>query len=51
MMCANWRQSCGVLDWTTSVSKLVVDEGASHHESAWARRFPDALSFLFGERT
>ena len=31
--------------------KLVVDEGASHHESAWARRFPDALSFLFGERT
>jgi predicted alpha/beta superfamily hydrolase len=30
---------------------LVVDEGASHHESAWARRFPDALSFLFGERT
>ena len=31
--------------------KLVVDEGASHHESAWARRFPDALSFLFGGRT
>lgn len=28
--------------------KLFVDEGASHHESAWARRFPDALSFLFG---
>ena len=31
--------------------QLVVDEGASHHESAWARRFPDALSFLFSERT
>jgi predicted alpha/beta superfamily hydrolase len=27
--------------------KLVVDEGASHHESAWGRRFPEALSFLF----
>jgi predicted alpha/beta superfamily hydrolase len=29
--------------------RLVVDQGASHHESAWARRFPDALSFLFAE--
>jgi predicted alpha/beta superfamily hydrolase len=28
--------------------KLVVDEGATHHESCWARRFPDALAFLFG---
>jgi predicted alpha/beta superfamily hydrolase len=28
--------------------KLFVDEGASHHESAWARRFPEALLFLFG---
>ena len=27
-----------------------VDEGATHHESAWARRFPEALSFLFGPR-
>jgi predicted alpha/beta superfamily hydrolase len=27
--------------------KLLVDEGATHHESAWARRFPEALSFLF----
>ena len=27
--------------------KLVVDEGAPHHESAWARRFPEALAFLF----
>lgn len=28
--------------------RLFVDEGATHHEAAWARRFPDALSFLFG---
>jgi predicted alpha/beta superfamily hydrolase len=28
--------------------RLFVDEGATHHESAWARRFPDALTFLFG---
>lgn len=25
-----------------------IDEGATHHESAWGRRFPEALSFLFG---
>jgi predicted alpha/beta superfamily hydrolase len=30
--------------------RLLVDQGASHHESAWARRFPDALSFLFAHR-
>ena len=30
--------------------KLVIEEGATHHESAWARRFPDALLFLFGKR-
>ena len=29
--------------------KLKIDEGATHHESAWARRFPEALSFLFGQ--
>lgn len=29
--------------------KLVVENGATHHESAWARRFPEALSFLFGK--
>jgi predicted alpha/beta superfamily hydrolase len=29
--------------------RLMIDEGATHHESSWARRFPDALSFLFGE--
>lgn len=27
---------------------LKIDDGATHHESAWARRFPEALSFLFG---
>lgn len=27
---------------------LKIDEGATHNESAWARRFPEALSFLFG---
>jgi predicted alpha/beta superfamily hydrolase len=26
---------------------LMIDDGASHHESAWARRFPQALAFLF----
>jgi enterochelin esterase-like enzyme len=29
--------------------RVVIDEGASHNESAWARRFPDALAFLFGK--
>jgi len=27
--------------------RLVIDEGASHHESDWAKRFPEALTFLF----
>ena len=27
---------------------LLIDDGATHHESAWARRFPQALAFLFG---
>jgi predicted alpha/beta superfamily hydrolase len=30
--------------------RFVIDDGASHHESAWARRFPDALAFLFGKQ-
>jgi len=30
--------------------RLVIDEGAPHHESAWARRFPEALAFLFGKQ-
>jgi enterochelin esterase-like enzyme len=28
--------------------RLVIEDGATHHESAWARRFPEALAFLFG---
>jgi predicted alpha/beta superfamily hydrolase len=28
--------------------RLMIDEGATHHESHWARRFPEALSFLYG---
>lgn len=27
--------------------RLVIEEGGTHHESAWARRFPGALRFLF----
>ena len=30
--------------------RLFIDEGASHTESAWARRFPEALAFLFGKQ-
>ncbi len=26
-----------------------IDEGATHNEGEWAKRFPDALSFLFGK--
>src|SRR6266852_539904 len=25
-----------------------IDEGATHSEKVWARRFPEALTFLFG---
>ncbi|HEY6769540.1 MAG TPA: alpha/beta hydrolase-fold protein [Candidatus Sulfotelmatobacter sp.] len=28
--------------------RLVISDGAAHHESAWAQRFPEALRFLFG---
>jgi predicted alpha/beta superfamily hydrolase len=28
--------------------RLTVAEGATHNESAWAARFPEALQFLFG---
>jgi len=27
---------------------VVIEDGATHHESSWARRFPEALTFLFG---
>jgi len=29
--------------------RLMIEDGATHHESAWARRFPEALAFLFGK--
>jgi len=29
--------------------RLMIEEGGTHHESAWARRFPGALTFLFGK--
>jgi len=28
--------------------RLVIEECATHHEASWARRFPEALGFLFG---
>jgi predicted alpha/beta superfamily hydrolase len=31
--------------------RLVIESGGTHHESAWARRFPEALTFLFGQRS
>lgn len=30
--------------------RLLLDHGATHHESAWARRFPEALEFLFSRK-
>ncbi len=30
--------------------KIWVDEGAGHSEGEWAKRFPQALNFLFGNR-
>lgn len=29
--------------------RVRIDEGASHSEGEWAKRFPDALAFLFGK--
>jgi len=29
--------------------RLVIEDEATHHEASWARRFPEALSFLFGD--
>jgi predicted alpha/beta superfamily hydrolase len=29
--------------------RLMIEEGGTHDESAWARRFPEALSFLYGK--
>ena len=28
--------------------RLVIEDEATHHEASWARRFPEALGFLFG---
>lgn len=28
--------------------KVVIDEGATHSEGEWAKRFPEALTHLFG---
>ena len=28
--------------------RVRIDEGATHSEREWARRFPEALAFLFG---
>ncbi|HLV86121.1 MAG TPA: alpha/beta hydrolase-fold protein [Candidatus Sulfotelmatobacter sp.] len=28
--------------------RFVVEDGGNHHESAWARRFPEVLRFLYG---
>jgi predicted alpha/beta superfamily hydrolase len=30
--------------------RVLIDDGATHTESAWARRFPEALTFLFGQQ-
>jgi len=29
--------------------RLLIDEGAPHSETSWARRFPEALTFLFSQ--
>ena len=29
--------------------RVKIDEGATHNEKEWAKRFPEALAFLFGE--
>jgi predicted alpha/beta superfamily hydrolase len=29
--------------------RLVIEDGATHNEAAWAHRFPEALAFLFGK--
>jgi enterochelin esterase-like enzyme len=29
--------------------RLVIEDGAGHNEGAWAKRFPGALQFLFGQ--
>jgi predicted alpha/beta superfamily hydrolase len=31
--------------------RMIIKDGASHTESAWGERFPEALQFLFGTQT
>lgn len=31
--------------------RVEIAEGATHNEAEWAKRFPEALAFLFGEKT
>lgn len=34
---------------TTDRLRVVIEQGGEHNESAWARRLPDALLFLYGQ--
>ena len=34
---------------TTSRLRVVIEQGGEHNESAWSRRLPDALLFLYGQ--
>ena len=34
---------------TTNRLRVVIEEGGEHNESAWSRRLPDALLFLYGQ--
>jgi predicted alpha/beta superfamily hydrolase len=47
------REMAGILQRAGMDQKrlrVVIEEGATHSESAWARRFPEALAFLFGKQ-
>jgi enterochelin esterase-like enzyme len=39
-------RGCGLDD---RLLRVQVDEGAIHNEREWARRFPEAIAFLFGD--
>ena len=50
-MFANWNtflRRAGLRDDRLLVK---IDEGATHNEREWAKRFPEALEFLFGPVT
>lgn len=40
-----------VLEQRGLTPKVVIDEGARHSEIFWAKRFPEALKFLFKNKT